>query len=432
MNRRVFLTLAGSVALCACSNTDSAPSDSVPTDGMPVSPLPGEAAEQERLGRVYKLAGFQPMGRFLPANAELVVEVDNPGPHVELVIGAPGLGSSDPRVHPLTAHRQRITDDEGGPLHIRHTGETAGEPVVVAFGPTARAIPFHRLGDPVDAWEQALAEAQDTDVVQARSDHVVLTTFAETARLHLRDDVDEVLRCYDEIVRVEDDISGEDDADPVDHRSPLLYYVSHGEPDANPDATDYRVRWPADSMGEVLSVDGLRESWGMWHELGHLHQQSAWEWEAVGEVTVNIYALAVNRHFGRPSESADGTEFATAAVFLALPDDIRDYDALASSNPPVPDADFFTMLVMFDQIRLGYGDECYLRLHRAARRRDAETENEIAAGKDYFMYAASRAAEANLIDFFTAWGLRPNDEVRAAIASLGLPPARTDLTTLRY
>ena len=38
---------------------------------------------------------------------------------------------------------------------------------------------------------------------------------------------------------------------------------------------------------------------GPWHEVEHLHQQAPWEWEDLGEVTVNIYSLAVQTKFGR-------------------------------------------------------------------------------------------------------------------------------------
>ncbi|MGW4245343.1 M60 family metallopeptidase, partial [Nocardia sp. NPDC004722] len=135
-------------------------------------------------------------------------------------------------------------------------------------------------------------------------------------------------------------------------------------------------------------------------------------------------------HFGEPSRLTADSEFDTAAEFLALPDEVRDYDALDTDNRPIEHAGVFTMLVMFEQLRLGYGDEFYPALHRLARRRDP-SDTEIPTGKDYLMVTASRAAGADLTGFFTAWGLRPGDKVRAAIAALALPLARSDLTALR-
>lgn len=424
MKRRAFLAVFGSAVLCSCSSTKS-----TPTAGIPISALPDEEAEQQRLGRSFSLAGFQPTGRAVPSDTELVVEVDRPGPHVELVIGAPGFGPSDLRVHPLTEPRTTLTDAEGGPLHIRHTGQVTDDPVLVSFGPGAREIPFHRLGQPLDAWEDALDAADDNAVVQLASERAVLTLTAESARSQLRGDIDELLRTYDEIIDVEDAISGESDEDSTDGRSPLLYYLSPGAAGDDPNATHYRVQYPVDSLERILTVDGLRSGWGIWHEFGHMHQQSAWEWDAVTEVTVNIYALAAQRHFGEPSRLS--SEFDTAADFLALPNDLRDYDTLDATEPPIADGSVFTMLVMFEQLRLGYGDDFYPSLHRLARRRTAASETEIPTGKDYLMYGASQAAGADLTGFFTAWGLRPGEQVRAAIAALRLPPARPDLTELR-
>ncbi|MFE3196139.1 M60 family metallopeptidase [Nocardia sp. NPDC059240] len=430
MKRRTFLTLVGSAALAGCSTDKSTPPVDI-ANGISISALPSEESEQQRLGRTFSLAGFQPTGRAIPAGTEFFVEVDRPGPHVELVIGAPGFGPTDPRVHPLTDKRFTVTDAEGGPLHIRHTGQASDEPVLVSFGPSVRELPFHRLGQPLDVWEQALAAAEDSAPVQLPSERAVFTLSAAAARQYLHGDIDQLLRTYDEIIGVEDAISGETDDDSPDRRSPLLYYVSQGNPGENPNATSYRVQYPSDSLDGILTVDGLHTSWGMWHELGHMHQQSAWEWDAVTEVTVNIYSLAVQRHFGEPSRLTAETEFDTAAQFLALPDDQRDYDALAADHPPIPNAGFFTMLVMFEQLRLGYGDDFYPNLHRLARRRSTAPNSEIPTGKDYLMWASSKASGADLTGFFTAWGLRPGESVRAAITALGLPPSRPDLTELR-
>ncbi|MGW4248880.1 hypothetical protein, partial [Nocardia sp. NPDC004722] len=219
MKRRTFLALAGAVALSSCSRAE--PTKSEPGAGISISPLPGEESEQQRLGRSFCLAGFQPTGYAVPAETELVVEVDRPGPHVELLVGAPGFGPSDLRVHPLTEQRVTVTDAEGGPLHIRHTGQATDEPVHVRFGPSAGEIPFHRLGQPLDTWRQALAAAADTAAVQLASERTVLTLSAESARRHLPDDIDEILRTYDEIIGVEDGLRGEADDDAIDGRSPL-------------------------------------------------------------------------------------------------------------------------------------------------------------------------------------------------------------------
>lgn len=35
--------------------------------------------------------------------------------------------------------------------------------------------------------------------------------------------------------------------------------------------------------------------------VGHLHQQAPWFWSGIGEVTVNIYSLSVQRMLGNKS-----------------------------------------------------------------------------------------------------------------------------------
>lgn len=118
------------------------------------------------------------------------------------------------------------------------------------------------------------------------------------------------MRAYEHILAVEDRESGLDGKHPRDRRSPLRYFISEGRPGNNPNASLHRVCYPGDAIdSDVLDVEGLRnESWGMWHELGHLHQQSSWTWEGVVEATVNIYSLAVQRDAGILSRlGEDGT-----------------------------------------------------------------------------------------------------------------------------
>lgn len=74
--------------------------------------------------------------------------------------------------------------------------------------------------------------------------------------------------------------------------------VEHFYPEAYRFATDYRAAYKKDAIGYILDPALLtQDGWGPWHELGHTHQQHAWTWEAVGEVTVNLYSLAVQRSF---------------------------------------------------------------------------------------------------------------------------------------
>jgi hypothetical protein len=170
-------------------------------------------------------------------------------------------------------------------------------------------------------------------------------------------------------------------------------------------------------IDEALNAEQMMKSWGMWHEPGHMHQQSSWLWEAATEVTVNIYSLAAQRDAGLPTRLAeDGTPEAVR-TYLASPAANRDYNA--------PDADPFVRLAMFEQLRLAFGDRFYPDLHKLTRRAEKASDPQ-----QYFILNASRVSGRNLLDFFTTWGLTITPQTRADVTALALPAPDRDLTTL--
>ncbi|MGH3860129.1 M60 family metallopeptidase [Actinokineospora sp.] len=420
------------LAACESPTESTAPTTAeAPKDPRRItfSPLPSAEDEQVRTGRSLKLADFQPTGWYLPPDTDLTITVDRPdSARPEVVVGPSGLGGSenDARTYPLSGRANTVRDPKGGAIHLRHTG-AGTQQIAVTIGPQATPIPLYTLGQ-ATKWASVLGQAGAAPLVQLVSAHVVLTATLDTARRYAGEDVDELLRTYDKIIEIEDGISGHR-ADPaVDRVSPLRYYISEGKAEQNPDAGDYRIHWPADLMDEAFTVAGLRASWGMWHELGHLHQQQAWEWLPVQEVTVNVYSLAVERAFGTASRLTGERAFAKAHGYLALPDGERDYDRLAESQLGQGDG-VWIMLAMFEQLRLGGGDGFFPRLHQLCRAEQPGPQGDAA---QYFMVAASKAVGVDLTGFFSRWGLRPDDGTRAEIAALGVPGPDQDFTTLGY
>lgn len=163
----------------------------------------------------------------------------------------------------------------------------------------------------------------------------------------------------------------------------------------------------------------MRSSWGIWHEYGHQRQADPqWSWDAMGEVTVNIYALAALRMLpGASTEHSILAEWKAAERYLAQPQARRDFD----TTP-----ELFTRLAMFEQLRVVYGDGFYRRLHQMGRRspvQDVDPDK-----KRLFMVLASKTAGNDLTAYFTKWGLRPDQQTEQAIAALKLPAPARDLT----
>ena len=73
---------------------------------------------------------------------------------------------------------------------------------------------------------------------------------------------------------------------------------------------------------------------------------------------------------------------------------------------------------MFEQLRRAFGDPFYHKLEQAVRRLDDPGTS--AKRKQLFQVEASKAANADLSDYFIRWGLRPDAQTLAAIKALGL------------
>ncbi|WP_040477678.1 M60 family metallopeptidase [Longispora albida] len=432
-SRRVALLLALALAsgLGQAGCTSEPEKQPVPAAGtspgarrFSVPVLPSSESEQNRLARVLRLADQQPTGWYAPAGTAVTIEASLAEglPEPEITIGTPG--PSAPRRYPVKASKITVTDPAGGPIHVRYltgTVTATAPPVTITIGHGAVPMPLAVLGATTPQQWKDLVARTEAPVAQLRSRYVVLTVPVATARDHAGEDVTALLTAYDELVTAQDALGGQAGDSLRDRVSPLLTYVVEGQAAA---AADEYVTWPASRMSEVLTVAGVRRSWALWSEFGHLREQQAWEWKAASEPMAGLYALAVERAWKAPPRLTAEGSFAKAEAYLRKPAAERDYNALAASDPG-------TALVMFEQLRLGYGDKLFHRLHQGIRQRLPDPQDERTR-MAFFQISASTAAGADLSGFFTAWGLPSDDRVAARIAGSRLTVPVKDLTTLRY
>ena len=163
----------------------------------------------------------------------------------------------------------------------------------------------------------------------------------------------------------------------------------------------------------VLNEDGTYRSgsyfgWGIAHEIGHNINQGSY---AVAEVT--------NNYFSQISQTMDGMRFGYDAIYSKV-----------TSGTIGQAGDVFTQLGMYWQLHLaydlGYEYQIYDNYDELFRSRfyarvDSYSRNtsvapapagvKLTLGSDAeqnFMRLASAAAEKDLTDFFTRWGMVPN------------------------
>jgi len=311
---------------------------------------------------------------------------------------------------PLKEGKNVISTPQGGVVHlINESDKTSTPPVVTIEG--GEKFTYFVLGEhTLEDWYAMLEEYKDIPAIELVGERVFITASYNTAK-----DIDDpikLLQCIDEAIEVENRVSGLDESSP-DPRHRPSQYRQHMRENNSPGTYMYmfynHTGYNSDAMKTILNTQRFTQNgWGPWHELGHTYQQGPWKWDGVGEVTVNIYSLHVQKHFGNKTRLEQEGCYDRAFAYLNQPD--KDYNKID---------DLFVKLVMFWQLDLAFGDDFYPTLHRTYRempkwQRPTNDHDKIQT----FIATSSQVADRNLGPFFEMWGLIPTQRTNEQISHL--------------
>ncbi|UTL89031.1 M60 family metallopeptidase [Pseudomonas fluorescens] len=447
----------GSVTLVTCT-AQAQPSAQWSTDGMPRDPeykqtnpdafpqpralkvtsLPSSIAERDRVKQSMLWADWQPVGFYLNAYTPLTVTVagDLEGATLEMLIGTPGLvvpwdlneREPLPVSVPLVTGENTVYAPRSGLLSVRFVKEVSPPSSIdLQLGPQAEPVPFFSMGKTTNEQWQHMLKESTIPLAQLVSDKAILTSTLQSMQQAAEPDAKALLDVYQQGIDAQNAIAGLDASSQQNEPSHLRPLIVETRQSVNPTASDYRAMLPFPATG-ILSADGAKANWGLWHELGHHRQSPLWTWNrgSLGEVTVNIYTLAALRHwfgddFLPPTGGPSPAHWDKAMIYLAAPDEDRDFENLEKVENAI-------IFVMFEQLRRAFGDPFYHKLEQAVRRLDDPGTS--AKRKQLFQVEASKAANADLSDYFIRWGLRPDAQTLAAIKALGLDKPVDDPSTV--
>lgn len=414
--------------------------EAVPFDSLVISydtvqifnEVPSSRKEADRLGQRTPASDFKSTGFFVGPDEKLVIHLEQ----LEAGGGVPTLligtfsrykAKWNPTVVPLVAGINTIqADAHGGLLYIQYNANDSVMPtgkVRLEFRSGHRPAPHFVLGKTTNAqWQKMLDTWTTAPDVILESNEIMLVSSRAKALEYRQENQQQLMQTFDEIAKTEYAISGIDNSS-EQHKENVhkLLMTETDNADYFMVATWYRTAYITSVMNVLLTVDGARNGgWGPWHELGHMHQQGIWTWDALGEVTVNIYSLAVERKMGHlASRLTRDNVWAEAMDYLMIPYFEKDFNTSGIS--------VFVRLAMFQQLWLAFGDNFYQRLHKETRE-----EQPPFSGREqqmrYFMLKACTISGKNLSSFFRKWGLKVNESVYEEIESLNLPVPIEDLT----
>ncbi|TKG97213.1 hypothetical protein EYV94_01940 [Puteibacter caeruleilacunae] len=397
--------------------------------------IPSGNAEASRLGLRFFFSDFEPTGVYVKPNTTLKLEVEKlaGNSYPQLLVGSYSRGSEwnrQPISYDLHQGSNAVSvGSEGGMVYVRYIndGEPSGK-VRIKFVDGWLHSPLYKLNDTSNAnWKKMLATFDLTPTATLVGDKSFVVVSRDKAIDYQDKDQNSLLEAIDQIIQVENDLSGMDGSKdihkPMSHKLMLVEYLGN---DYYMFAYWYRTAYrKKDAVQFILDPAKLRQDgWGPWHEVGHMHQMNSWTWSGVVESTVNLYSLAVEKSFGiSPSRYKRDNRWAHVATYLAQSDDVRDFNA--------SETDIWVRLGMFYQLQLGFGDTFYPELHKYLREQNPTIngdEDRMAA----FMLAACEVSKKDLTSFFQKWGMKfdSSEQVYWQIAELGYDAPESDLTLL--
>jgi len=408
--------------------------DFIPTN-LQLNEVASAAYESDRLLNT-PTPDFRVTGFYAPANAQLKLNVEGvPAANSKLVLlvgtySRYNNGGRDPTSYSLKPGSNTLTvGNFGGLVYIQYTvsaNPADTHALTFTFGEGFVATPHYVLGKTDKAnWKKQLSTYTSTPDVVMESKRAFMVFSRENALVWQDNDQDLVLNTADQILDAEANISGLDGSSETHRRNTNQFLMTQAE-DGWMYATNYRTAFSAGAAKYAFTplitgkLPNSGDAWGIWHELGHLHQQP-WTWSGLGEVTVNIYSLAAKRSLGvTPAGLANDTAKNSTLTYLA--------QANAAKNFNTDNISVWVKLYMFHQLWLAYGDSFYQQLHKITRE-EKPTLDTDAKKMRYFMLKACVISDKDLTVFFKKWGLKA-DSVYAEINALKLQAPTTDPSTL--
>lgn len=250
------------------------------------------------------------------------------------------------------------------------------------------------------------------------SDKVILSV--PSCLFRKMDDPTEVMNIWGEVLDAAADLSGR----PRVRERPERY-VADVQISAGYMHSGYPIMTHLDAAPAMVSAAEMRKGqWGLFHELGHNHQDPAWTFNGTGEVTCNLFTLYILEtvcHLppctGHPTfkdrERQVGAYLARAGgagSTSATPDPTR-YDQWKKQP--------FLALFMYCELREAFGWEPFKQVFAEVRDLPAgQRPKEDVDKRDQWMVRFSRAVGKNLGPFFEEWGVPTSSKARESIRDL--------------
>lgn len=391
-----------------------------------IMPLPSASAEAKRMDRTMQLSDQQPSGRYLRAGESLTVSVRGVLSTQQLWIT---VGFSP--MYGIEQYQQEVRINNGvntfvaeqdGPFFFRLTSSdelinTKSNVKIEVYG--GRPLPLFVEGtSDVSEWQNQLLIYQDAPFVQLISHRAILTLPMNVHNNAPIENPESTLATINYILDLQNNLAGFDGLTLRDNVTPLRnhFLVDFRASEADREqfymyATDGFIGMQSYNTQDLTDPRLLSTEWGVWHEVGHTHQQKSWTWDSLTEISVNLFSLYVQEKMGKPSR-------------LSLPDEngispreqAEEYIARQNKNYLHDKEDeYFVKLVMFEKIKDRYGWTVFTQLFKRMRSEPLPADVNESEKVDAFIISLCELTGDDLRPFFASWGLYPSEKANRQI-----------------
>ena len=173
-----------------------------------------------------------------------------------------------------------------------------------------------------------------------------------------------------------------------------------------------------DITGTMVDKERIKSNshhgvWGLFHEIGHNHQDALWVFDGTTEVTVNLFSLYVMEKVcgfkigGHPAVEKSTREKAMTKYMA----DGADFEKWKS--------DPFLALAMYIQMQQAFGWDSFCKTFGQYRQlSDDQKPKSDDDKRDQWLVRYSKTVGKNLGPFFDAWGVPVSDQAKKSIADL--------------
>ena len=261
--------------------------------------------------------------------------------------------------------------------------------------------PIYIHGKPdLDQWRSN--RAKPSPWAEIGSDKIIFTV--PSAKIRDLDRPDEVMKYWNEVMDACADLAMIDHHRESPERFVIDVQISAGYMHAG-----YPIMAPGNLADEVLDVETLRQkgNWGVFHEIGHNHQEPEWTYNGMGEVTVNLFSMYVYETL-HPGAKQHGQ-----VTQESINKKIAEFEKTQKREGP------WVNLVPYIQLRREFGWDSFKSVFDEYRKVDKKErpKNDLEK-RSQWMVRFSKQVGRNLAPFFAYWNIETSEESKQEIADL--------------